>query len=73
MTSQTDLYQNFLDRMDRWITANKHKAVELFKRFDLNGDGVLTYDEFKSGKIEIEDRERKKYIGDRSRMELSTY
>ena len=49
MTSQTDLYQNFLERMDRWIASNKHKAVELFKRFDINGDGVLTYDEFKSG------------------------
>ncbi|XP_022103410.1 uncharacterized protein LOC110986092 isoform X3 [Acanthaster planci] len=54
MTSQTDLYQNFLDRMDRWIVANKHKAVELFKRFDRNGDGVLTYDEFKSGMLDLD-------------------
>ncbi|XP_033626909.1 uncharacterized protein LOC117289753 [Asterias rubens] len=54
MTSKTDLYQNFLDRMDRWIACNKHKAVELFKRFDLNGDGVLTFDEFKSGMLDLD-------------------
>lgn len=49
VTSQVDLYQLFLDRMNRWIKRNNYKAIELYQKFDKNGDGSLTYDEFKAG------------------------
>ena len=51
VTSQVDLYQLFLDRMNRWIKRNNYKAIELYQKFDKNGDGSLTYDEFKAGEL----------------------
>lgn len=51
LTSQLDLYQSFLDRMNRWLSQNGLKAEELFRKFDTNQDGMLTYDEFKAGNI----------------------
>ncbi|XP_072169379.1 uncharacterized protein [Diadema setosum] len=54
ITDQQDVYQNFLDRMERWMFAHKLKARELYLRFDKNGDGVLSYDEFKAGMLDLE-------------------
>ncbi|XP_041455086.1 uncharacterized protein LOC121407910 isoform X1 [Lytechinus variegatus] len=54
ITEQKDVYQNFLDRMDRWLAANNLKAKELYQRFDKNGDGVLTFDEFKAGMLDLD-------------------
>lgn len=49
LTTQLDLYQSFLDRMNRWMKENGMKAEELFRKFDTNQDGSLSYDEFKAG------------------------
>lgn len=54
ITDQADVYQNFLDRMDNWLGANTLKAKELYQRFDKNGDGVLSYDEFKAGMLDLD-------------------
>ncbi len=37
--------------MDRWLLKNAEKAVELYRRFDQSGEGMVTYDEFKAGKV----------------------
>ncbi len=39
----------FMDRMDRWLLKNANKAIELYRRFDQTGEGMVTYDEFKAG------------------------
>lgn len=54
LTSQLDLYQSFLDRMNRWLSQNGLKAEELFRKFDTNQDGMLTYDEFKAGMLDLD-------------------
>ncbi|XP_030831595.1 uncharacterized protein LOC100892039 isoform X2 [Strongylocentrotus purpuratus] len=54
ITDQKDVYQNFLDRMERWLASNNLKAKELYQRFDKNGDGVLSYDEFKAGMLDLD-------------------
>ncbi|XP_071943910.1 uncharacterized protein [Antedon mediterranea] len=54
LVSNEDSFDSFVDRMDRWLTSNTHKAIELFRKCDVDGDGVLTYDEFKAGMIDLE-------------------
>ena len=44
-----DKFIEFLDRADRWLSQNTKKIVELFRRFDQSGEGVVTHDEFKAG------------------------
>ena len=31
--------------------GTNYKAIELYQKFDKNGDGSLTYDEFKTGEL----------------------
>ena len=45
----------FLDRADRWLSQNTKKIVELFRRFDQSGEGVVTHDEFKAGRHQFHD------------------
>ncbi|PIK38896.1 hypothetical protein BSL78_24272 [Apostichopus japonicus] len=54
LTTQLDLYQSFLDRMNRWMKENGMKAEELFRKFDTNQDGLLSYDEFKAGMLDLD-------------------
>jgi Ca2+-binding EF-hand superfamily protein len=44
-----ETFEHFVDRMDRWLEKNCQKAVDLFRRYDVHQEGVLTYEEFKSG------------------------
>lgn len=37
--------------MNRWMKENGMKAEELFRKFDTNQDGLLSYDEFKAGDV----------------------
>lgn len=48
-----DVYNVFVDRMDKWIKNTASKATALFKTFDTSDDGLLTYDEFKLGIVMI--------------------
>ncbi|CAH1780261.1 unnamed protein product [Owenia fusiformis] len=48
-----DKYMQFVDTVDRWVVKNGTKAIQLFRRFDSDGDGFLSYDEFKSGMFDI--------------------
>ncbi|XP_064599479.1 uncharacterized protein LOC135466020 [Liolophura sinensis] len=47
-------FHKFISRMDRWITVYYPKAVELFQKFDEEGFGTLTYEEFKSGMYDLD-------------------
>lgn len=44
-----DLHAAFIARMDKWMTDNFARAIDLFRRFDVDGDGSLSYDEFYAG------------------------
>lgn len=46
-------FQNFVHRLDRWLLQNHRKVTELFRKFDHQGDGVVTYDEFKAGMMDL--------------------
>ena len=50
-----DKFIEFLDRADRWLSQNTKKIVELFRRFDQSGEGVVTHDEFKAGEHKFHD------------------
>lgn len=42
-------YDRFINRMHRWLIDIAPKAMELFKKIDMDGEGAVTTDEFKSG------------------------
>ena len=42
-------FQYLIDRMDRWLLKNARTLVEYFRQFDQEGEGFLSYEEFKSG------------------------
>ena len=44
-----ELHLSFVTRVDQWMLNNYSRAIDLFRRFDLNGDGCLTYEEFYAG------------------------
>lgn len=39
----------FVNRMDRWLVVNARLAIDLFKKYDQADEGIINYDEFKSG------------------------
>eukprot|EP00117_Sycon_ciliatum_P034618 scpid48079/ scgid26388/ Calmodulin-like protein len=43
------LQQEFLKKANEWIFKNTSRALDLFRSFDENGDGVLSHDEFRKG------------------------
>ncbi|XP_019629836.1 PREDICTED: uncharacterized protein LOC109474060 [Branchiostoma belcheri] len=47
------LYEAYVDRMDRWLRTNYGRSIDLFRKFDTNGDGVVSYEEFKSGMTDL--------------------
>lgn len=44
-----DLHAAFVARMDKWMLDNYARAIDLFRRFDVDGDGSLSYEEFYAG------------------------
>ena len=44
-----DLHAAFVARMDKWMIDNYGRAIDLFRRFDIDGDGSLSYEEFYAG------------------------
>ena len=43
-------FVDFFDRTDRWLEKNDKLLIHLFTKFDEGGNGVVTWNEFKSGK-----------------------
>ncbi|XP_005101958.1 uncharacterized protein LOC101853244 [Aplysia californica] len=48
-----DFYDTFVNRMHQWIVDHAAMAVEMFKRIDSDGEGLLSYDEFKAGMFDL--------------------
>ena len=42
-------FDNFIDRMHRWLLEVAPVAIELYRKMDYDGEGAVTTDEFKSG------------------------
>ena len=42
-------YDRFINRMHQWLLDNADTAVEMFRHIDSDGEGLLSFDEFKSG------------------------
>ena len=50
--TEKEKYLPFLKRIDSWLVNNSRLAMSLFQKYDASDDGVITYDELKSGKYE---------------------
>uniref|UniRef100_A0A1I8I381 C-type lectin domain-containing protein n=1 Tax=Macrostomum lignano TaxID=282301 RepID=A0A1I8I381_9PLAT len=46
-------YKEFVNRVDNWFTQNCKVMLELFTKFDRDGNGTLDYDEFKAGMLDM--------------------
>lgn len=44
-----DLHEAFIVRINLWIREYRSRAIDLFRKFDADGDGTLSYDEFHAG------------------------
>ncbi len=40
--------------MNKWIFKNNSRAIDLFRKFDSNGDGLLCYEEFHAGMRDLD-------------------
>ena len=40
-----NLHKLFIDRISTWLLSHFARVIDIFRRFDRNGDGTLTYDE----------------------------
>jgi len=49
-----DLHVMYLQRINQWMLSNLGRAIDVFRKFDKNSDGVLTYDEFFSGMRDLD-------------------
>jgi len=44
-----EAYSKFLNKVDAWMIPNKSRVEELFRKFDPEDDGVVSFDVFRSG------------------------
>ncbi|XP_074644435.1 uncharacterized protein LOC141901224 [Tubulanus polymorphus] len=49
----TEKFDLFVARMDKWLSGVAQKAVDLLCRFDFAGQGILSFDEFKSAMYDM--------------------
>lgn len=47
-------YESFVNRLDRWLKEKAAYIISIFSQIDKNGDGHLSYAEFKSAMIDME-------------------
>ena len=50
MRAEKDKFHDFINRMDSWLVSHCRELRRYFMQFDEEGEGILTYDDFKSGK-----------------------
>ena len=46
-------FRAFIDGLDRWLTINREKALNLFQTFDVNSTGRVSHDQLKAGTVLI--------------------
>ena len=44
-----DLHEKFIGKINNWIREHRSRAIDLFRKFDSDGDGTLSYIEFQDG------------------------
>ena len=49
-----DLHEAFIVRINRWIRSHHSRAIDLFRKFDTDGDGTLSYNEFHAGMRDLD-------------------
>jgi len=49
MRAEKDSFHEFINTMDRWLINNHRVIQRFFRKFDEDGEGILTYEDFKSG------------------------
>jgi len=49
-----NLHKLFIDRISTWLLSHFARVIDIFRRFDRNGDGTLTYDEFFAGMRDLQ-------------------
>ncbi|XP_078666245.1 uncharacterized protein LOC144908480 [Branchiostoma floridae x Branchiostoma belcheri] len=47
--SDKELFNDYVARMNHWMRQNNGRVIDLFRKFDKNGDSVVSYEEFKEG------------------------
>lgn len=53
LKANDDFYDGFVTRMHKWLIDKADIAMDMFQRIDSDGEGLLTYDEFKSGLFDL--------------------
>lgn len=53
-TAQEELHEAFIRRVNIWMLEHHARASDLFKRFDKDGNGFLTYAEFFAGMRDLD-------------------
>ena len=51
MRQDKPVFHDFINRMDQWLVNNCKTLIRFFRKLDEDGEGVLTYEDFKSGNI----------------------
>lgn len=46
---QDELHKTFIQRIGKWMLSNFGRVIDIFHKFDQNGDGLLSYEEFFAG------------------------
>ncbi|GFO25361.1 calcium-dependent protein kinase 5 [Plakobranchus ocellatus] len=53
LKADTAYYDGFIKRMHQWLLDNADTAVEMFRQIDSDGEGLLSFDEFKAGMFDL--------------------
>ena len=49
-----NLHKMFIDRISSWLLSHFGRVIDIFRKFDKNGDGMLSYEEFFAGMSDLQ-------------------
>lgn len=49
-----NLHKLFIERIGTWLLSHYARVIDIFRRFDRNGDGLLSYEEFFAGMKDLQ-------------------
>ena len=49
-----NLHKLFIERIGTWLLSHYARVIDIFRRFDRDGDGLLTYEEFFAGMKDVQ-------------------
>jgi len=53
MKAKEDVYDTFITKLHQWLVTFSANAMDMFKRIDTDGEGILSFDEFKAGLFDL--------------------